>query len=207
MASPATNFTADSYRRVKVLYDYDYIDDTDHCKVWMNIDEIFYLLNSDGNDWWQVCRPDSPEDPFYVPSAYVTVLSDVSGTSRSIQQHVDNNINIQTNSILGNTVEKSMLSSFKTQSVESVGEGSEYINTVPKKEFGNSDSKEIKVQSISKYAKRPTDLVAEDDYVNLDQYRDQAGLPALVTSSDPPSPKVFIYFSIVYYNAYNGSHP
>lgn len=183
MATPAANFTADNFPRVKVLYDYDYQDDMAEKRVWMEVGEVFYLLNSDQEEWWQVCRPDSPKSPFYVPSTYVEVLSNVSGTSHQVQ--VGNNVNIQTHSILNDTVRKNMMSTFKGISCDE--EDSDYVNA-PDMEEVNSDTKDIKVQYIS----RPSNLEVEDDYVNLEQFRELAGMPTVTSaeSQSPPSPEV-----------------
>ena len=192
---PATNFTADNFRRVKVLYDYNYQDDDAKTEVWMRTDEIFYLLNSDEKEWWEVCRPDSPENHFYVPSTYVEILSNVSGSSNSQQLgHVRNNIHIKTHSILNETVRNNMMSTFKG-SVDS-DEESDYVNVnAPQStEPGNSDSKsqDIKVQYFTSNVNRPTELSVDDDYVNLEQFREAAGIPSVNSSEShtPPSPKV-----------------
>jgi hypothetical protein len=194
MAAPVANFTADNYARVKVLYDYDYEDDHDNKKIVMREDEIFYLLNSDAADWWEVCRPDSPENHFYVPSTYVEVLSNISGSSVSQQQeHVDSKINIQTHSLLENAV-KSVQNNFSTfkgsnDKMSDDEDNSIYMNTDVK---CDPENKSFRVQVIHAKTKRPSQLSMDDDYVNLEDFRQESGIPSLnsLDSNTPPSPKV-----------------
>ncbi|KAL4222273.1 Rho GTPase-activating protein 27 [Mactra antiquata] len=189
-----TNFTADNYPRVKVLYNYDYEDELDKTRVWMKEDEIFYLLNSDGGEWWQVCRPDSPQSPFYVPSTYVEVISNISGKSglndsyTQSQQSVEH---VDKNSVNNRFSFESMethngvrkMSTFKG-STDSDDNDSDYVNA-PAKIV--NDPKVTNVQYIPNDAKRPADSSVDEDYVNLESFREKSGLPKLNCSYSTPN--------------------
>jgi len=161
----ANNFTCDKYSRVKVLYDYDYTDEHDNTPVFMRTDEIFFLLNSDIEEWWQVCRPDSPDKHFYVPSAYVTVLQDVSSRVLNAKANTNMNENRQSG---GNT----NMEQVNGQS-EKISDKTIYANVSP---VVSDNSVHVQYHG---HLQRPTNLTiqTEDDYVNLEEFRKQAGLP------------------------------
>ncbi|XP_052811339.1 rho GTPase-activating protein 12-like isoform X10 [Mya arenaria] len=193
-------FTEDQFRRVTVLYDYDYTDDFND-EVHMRAGETYYLLNTEGKEWWHVCRPDSPESPFYVPSTYVEVLGEVSTSARDGYSPVsriackENNGDVDSkrlsnaSGVSAATLEKS------SKNMESDSE--DYENVVKKVDpslYGqeNDNPSSFKVNDVgnTNTANRPTNLnmVEEDTYVNLADYREQAGITpseGLVTQADP----------------------
>lgn len=170
----ANNFTSDKFPRVKVLYDYDYTDEIDNSQVYMRVDEIFYLLNNDEEEWWQVCRPDSPNDHFYVPSTYVTVLENVNNGSADESECKKTDLNESKNS-QGNI----SMDSFKSHS--DITDETIYANVNTSVQDGS-----FRVQ-YHEHFKRPSDLniQTEDDYVNLDKWREQAGLSPVNNNSSP----------------------
>ena len=179
METGAQNFTHDKFPRVKVLYDYTYTDDEDH-EIVMRTDEVYFLMNSDGKDWWNVCRPDSPESPFYVPSTYVEILPDVKDSSDQGYSPISKLAYFEN----GGLIDKQSSDRHSGVSVNKMEEDI-YVNTVVDTDSNaniqNENNKtSIHVQYIGKsnLPSRPSDLDVrdEDDYVNLEQYRAQAGI-------------------------------
>lgn len=169
----AANFTCDKFPRVKVLYDYDYTDEVDDTPVFMRVDEIFYLLNSDVDDWWQVCRPDSPEKQFYVPSTYVAVLGDVNDRI-SEENYLKTKTSL--NESKGSKGNANMENTNGQVEAEKI-----YANVSP---VVTDDS--IQVQ-YHQHFQRPAHLSisTDDDYVNLEDFRKQAGIPSITPDSSP----------------------
>ncbi|XP_052246078.1 rho GTPase-activating protein 12-like isoform X3 [Dreissena polymorpha] len=180
MAGPALNFTHDKFPRVKVLYAYQYEDDHKE-QIHMEEGEIFYLLNSDSKEWFCVCRPDSPESEFYVPSAYVEVLASVRDgylpQSKVDQSNNTGVIELRLNKEISISGQVESGSTNSKQNMDD-DDDDDYMNVESHALKSNVGVSSFKGQTLETNANRPPSLDgdADDDYVNLADYREKAGL-------------------------------
>ncbi|XP_052091877.1 rho GTPase-activating protein 15-like isoform X1 [Mytilus californianus] len=173
--------------RLKALYDYSYKDDDGHMITMKRGDE--YHLISKSGDWWEVVRDsgNANELTFYVPAAYVQVLDDdythSPRSNNSNESYTDNN-NEKTEQI--NIISVTGSKNVKTDMAYTGS--SDYINsgevgiTFGK---GKSSFKKISDSGIPSATIPAVSSVAvpfrrsfsdEGDYVNLDNYRTEAGI-------------------------------
>ncbi|CAC5379720.1 ARHGAP12_27 [Mytilus coruscus] len=173
--------------RLKALYDYSYKDDDGHMITMKQGDE--YHLISKSGDWWEVVRDsgNANELTFYVPAAYVQVLDDdythSPRSNHSNESYTDNN-NEKTEQI--NIISVTGSKNVKTDMAYTGS--SDYINsgevgiTFGK---GKSSFKKISDSGIPSATIPAASSVAvpfrrsfsdEGDYVNLDNYRTEAGI-------------------------------
>ncbi|XP_062615225.1 rho GTPase-activating protein 15-like isoform X7 [Saccostrea cucullata] len=186
--------------KLVALYDYSYQDDDGHI-VHMKEGEKYHLIQKEG-DWWEVVRDMGNLDDlsFYVPANYVRVVdnggSNVDATTKTDDSGLERDEEIRSgNSTLDE--ESSDLSSTQVTPEKNVGKtenGVEGLNSKMESElssevtferkqsttfttFGNQTTGSLnlntKVAENTGYRRSFSD---EGDYVNLDEYRINAGL-------------------------------
>lgn len=175
-----------SVRLAKALYDFSYEDDHNQM-ITMKQGETYHLLNSEGEDWWHVKRPNTLAS-FYVPRTYVEIV-DVNQISDDLQEEINDNRftgsqgsidqedsqqTMQVKSESNDTkLHKNGLTTFKSPMEEENNDESLYINY----NGGGKNVTSIQVQYLGK-AQRPSDLGFGDggEYANLDDLRAAAGM-------------------------------
>ncbi|XP_071152988.1 rho GTPase-activating protein 12-like isoform X2 [Mytilus galloprovincialis] len=172
--------------RLKALYDYSYKDDDGHMITMKQGDE--YHLISKSGDWWEVVRDsgNANELTFYVPAAYVQELDDDTHSPRSNHSNEscsdNNNEKIEQVNIISVTGSKNVKTDMAyTGSSDYINSGEVGI-TFGK---GKSSFKKISDPGIPSATIPAVSSVTvpfrrsfsdEGDYVNLDNYRTEAGI-------------------------------
>ncbi|KAL5006671.1 hypothetical protein ScPMuIL_015477 [Solemya velum] len=155
---------------VRVLYDYSYISDDD-VKIEINADEQYVLLDCTNDEWWQVRR--RGEEEFYVPANYVEKIPKNEIACDGAKEAV-----VERQRLVG---EKSPMITFhpETKSVserengsgESLYMNSQDIASVLVHATGGKTV--IEINNSSSVRAHEAD---SGDYVNLDEYRKNAGI-------------------------------
>ncbi|CAL1535833.1 unnamed protein product [Lymnaea stagnalis] len=151
---------------VKVLYDYTYSDDSG--KIEIKADDVYRLIEKTNSEWWQVYDPsDYDGESFFVPAQYVKIVSEKSPWKA--------------------LSDLDKILTFGADSTSSISESSdtdEDTNSEP------SNSKQNESEN-SKPPVQDKNKLDEGEYVNLDMYRDAAGIqnPVLSGKSATEPPK------------------
>ncbi|XP_063422294.1 rho GTPase-activating protein 12-like isoform X5 [Mytilus trossulus] len=172
--------------RLKALYDYSYKDDDGHM-ISMKQGDEYHLISKSG-DWWEVVRDsgNANELTFYVPAAYVQELDDDTHSPRSNHSNQscsdNNNEKIEQVNIISVTGSKNVKTDMAyTGSSDYINSGEVGI-TFGK---GKSSFKKISDPGIPSATIPAVTSVTvpfrrsfsdEGDYVNLDNYRTEAGI-------------------------------
>ncbi|KAH9524508.1 Rho GTPase-activating protein 12 [Bulinus truncatus] len=148
----------DSEKAVRVLYDFTYSDEGEAIEI--KAGDIYRLVEKTNPEWWQVYDPsglpDTDANFFFVPAQYVEIISDENDDNvLKALSDLDRvlTFNENSNSVGNNIKDNVILSELSTSN-----------NNV------NSDNDHPSAQ-------RPKILLDEGEYVNLDTFREAAGIP------------------------------
>lgn len=162
---------------VRALYDYSYINDEGQ-KIEMKAYEKYELVDSTTQEWWQVRR--GHNELFYVPANYIEKVSN-NGNKKD-----DRNKPVAESQGQRSAGEQSPMVTFhpvpETQPVSSGDDGDEniYVNSqdlASESEHVPGVKTVIQITSTgsaSKITQEPTE--DSGDYVNLEEYRKNAGI-------------------------------
>ncbi|CAG5120420.1 unnamed protein product, partial [Candidula unifasciata] len=161
----------DTEEVVKVLYDYKYSDDTGHVEI--KTGDIYRLIEKTNNEWWQVYDPsDADGESFFVPAKYVKIVSEKSPwkTISDLDKLLTFGVNLDTSENLSETEEEE--DTFR----DSVFKESSESNGLESKKQSQEENIEADYANVPY---KPPDAGDDGEYVNLDQFRDAAGIPIL----------------------------
>lgn len=164
----------DTEEVVKVLYDYKYSDDTGQVEI--KAGDIYRLVEKTNNEWWQVYDPsDENGEFFFVPAQYVKIVSEKSPWKAlsDLDKLLTFGVTSDTSENLSETEEDA------DNSTDSVFKEANQSNGLEPKKQSQEESMDADYANVPR---KPLDIRDEGEYVNLDQFRDAAGLPILVSN-------------------------
>uniref|UniRef100_A0A0B7A6W8 Rho GTPase-activating protein 12 n=1 Tax=Arion vulgaris TaxID=1028688 RepID=A0A0B7A6W8_9EUPU len=166
---------------VKVLFDYKYSDENGQIQI--KAGDIYRLVEKTNSEWWQVYDPsDENGECFFVPAQYVKIVSEKSPWKAL--SDLDKLLAFGGDSDKPNN---------NTDTEEVV----EYSNELDLRQLNNvvsqADPQEDLIIRTVEYVNVPSEanrIIDEGEYVNLDQFRDLAGLPSVSQTSQPSVPTI-----------------
>ncbi|BFZ02333.1 hypothetical protein BsWGS_05371 [Bradybaena similaris] len=178
--------SADAEKAVKVLYDFTYSDDSGPVEI--KTGDVYSLVEKTNDEWWQVYASSDPhKEPFFVPAQYVKIIP-----KKSARKSLKNSD--KTSAFSDDSLESAIDYSGNSDDDDEEYSEASKLNTsdcgIQSRLSGEEDFSNDEDHTNGPHiASKPKPV---GDYVNLDQYRDVAGIqkvPGLSEKELPPKKK------------------